>query len=114
MVLQHDALERRASARMVVRATLTRAGHSLDYRPSERLGLVSGRVRRWIKKAYEKLSLCVRNVESDVEMYGTPEDRALMARYNARREESGLAEIDHSVARVRAAVHEATIKRSQE
>ena len=40
--------------------------------------------------------------------------RELMARYNARREASGLAEFDHNVEGLREAVHEASINRSRE
>ena len=52
MPLQHDAFERRASARAAVRNQLKRTGHSLEFRPKERVGLVSGRICRWIKKAF--------------------------------------------------------------
>ena len=114
MVLHHDGLERRASARLTVRNLLTRHRHALEFWPSERLGLVSGRIRHWVKKAFKKLALCNINDEFDLEVYDTNHDQTLMARYNARREESGMASIDRSAARVREAVHEATIKRSHE
>ena len=52
--------------------------------------------------------------EFNVELHGTDDDRELMARYNARREESGLAEYDRSVSRLREAVHEASVKRSHD
>ena len=52
--------------------------------------------------------------EFNVELHGTDDDRELMARYNARREESGLAEYDRSVSRLREAVHEALVKRSHD
>ena len=42
MALQHDAMERCASARASVCNHLKRTGHSLEFRPGERLGLVSG------------------------------------------------------------------------
>jgi hypothetical protein len=42
------------------------------------------------------------------------DDRELMARRNERREASGVVEIDHSVWRVREAVHEASVNRSRE
>ena len=52
MSLQYDAFERRASARAAVRNQLKRTGHSLEFRPEDRVSLVSGRIRRWIKKAF--------------------------------------------------------------
>ena len=111
MTLQHHGVEQRASARLAVRDRLTSVGHSLKFWPSDRLGLISGRVRRWIKKAVEKIALCNIPDEIEVELYGTEDDRNLMARYKARREASGMAEIDRSMARVREAVHEATLNR---
>ena len=50
MTLQYDAFERRAVARAAVRNQLERTGHSLEFHPAERVGLVSGRIRRLIKK----------------------------------------------------------------
>jgi len=50
----------------------------------------------------------------NVELHGTDDDRELMALYNARREESGLAEYDRSVSRLREAVHEALVQRSHD
>ena len=47
-------------------------------------------------------------------MYGTDDDRKLMARYNARQEASGMAEYDRSVSRLRKVVHEALVKRSHD
>ena len=115
MPLQHDAFECRAAARAAVRNQLERTGHSLEFHPAERLGLVSGRIRRLIKKAFHIFS---RGKESrkfyrefNVELHGTDDDCELMARYNARHEESGLVEYDHSVSRLREAVHEASVKR---
>jgi hypothetical protein len=112
MALQHDALERRASARASVRNHLKCIGHSLEFRSEERLGLVSGRICCWIKQAFDCLTLCNarRKVERelDVELHGTDDDRKLMARRNARREALGIAKIDHLVSRVREAVHEAS------
>ena len=35
-----------------VRNQLERTGHSLEFHPAERVGLVSGRIRRLIKKAF--------------------------------------------------------------
>ena len=52
--------------------------------------------------------------EFNVELHGTDDDHELMARYNARREESGLAEYDCSVSRLREAVHEALVQRSHD
>ena len=47
MPLQHDAFERRASAQAAVRNQLKHTGHYLEFRPEDRVGLVSGRIRRW-------------------------------------------------------------------
>ena len=49
--------------------------------------------------------------EFNVELHGTDNDRELMALYNARRDESGLAEYDRSMSRLREAVHEALVQR---
>ena len=118
MPLQHDAFERRAAARAAVRNQLERTGHSLEFHPAEHVGLVSARIRRLIKKAFHIFSLgkesCKFYREFNVELHGTDDDRELMARYNARREESGLAEYDRSVSRLREAVHEASVKRSHD
>ena len=108
MALQHDAFEHRAAARAAVRNQLERT----------RVGLVSGRIRHLIKKAFHIFSLGKESRkfyrEFNVELHGTDDDRELMARYNARREESGLAEYDRSVSRLREAVHEASVKRSHD
>jgi hypothetical protein len=118
MALQHDALERRASARASVRNHLKRTGHSLKFHREERLGLVWGYIRRWIKKAFNCLAL--RNARSkferefDAELHGMDDDRELMARHNERREASGMVEIDHSVSIVCKTVHEASVNRSHE
>ena len=116
MPLQHDAFERRAAARAAVRNQLERTGHSLEFHPAEHVGLVSARIRRLIKKAFHIFSLGKESRkfyhEFNVALHGTDDDRELMARYNARREESGLVEYDRSVSRLREAVHEASIKRS--
>ena len=50
MTLQHDVFECRARARVAVRNQLERTGHSLEFHLAERVGLVSGRIRRLIKK----------------------------------------------------------------
>ncbi|RLM69599.1 hypothetical protein C2845_PM17G09610 [Panicum miliaceum] len=57
MTLQKDVLERRAFAWASVGNHLSRTGHSLEFRPEEHLGLVSGRIRRWIKKSFDYLKL---------------------------------------------------------
>ena len=73
---------------------------------------------RLIKKAFYIFSLGKESRkfcrEFNVELHGTDDDRELMARYNARREESGLAEYDCSVSRLREAVHEALVQRSHD
>ena len=118
MPLKHHAFEYRASARAAVRNLLQRAGHSLEFRPEERVGLVSGCNCRWIKKAFHYFGLAKGNRkfyrEFNDELHGTDDDRELMARYNARREASGLAEYDRSVLRLREAVHEALVQRSHD
>ena len=119
MPLQHDAFERRAAARgAAVRNQLERTGHSLEFHPAVRLGFVSGCIRRLIKKAVHIFSLGKESRkfyrEFNVELHGTDDDHELMARYNARREESGLAEYDCSVSRLREAVHEALVQRSHD
>jgi hypothetical protein len=116
--LQHDALERRASARASVRNHLKCTRHSLEIYTEECFGLVRGRIRRWIKKVVDCLAL--RNArrkferEFDVELHGTDDDHELMARLNARCEASGMAEIDCPVSRVCEAIHEASVNRSHE
>ena len=57
MTLQHDAFERRAAARTAVRNQLERTGHLLEFHHAERVGLVSGRICRLIKKAFHIFSL---------------------------------------------------------
>ena len=93
-------------------------GHFLEFRPEERVGLVSGRIRRWIKKAfyYFTISKADRKFqhEFNVELHGTNDDRELMARYNARREESGLAEFNRNMSRLREAVKKTLVDRSPE
>ena len=116
--MQHDAFERRAAAREAVRNQLECTGHSLGFHPAERVGLVSGRTRHLIKKAFHIFSIgkesCKFHREFNVKLHGTDDDRELMARYNARCEESGLAEYDRSVSRLREAVYEASVKRSHD
>ena len=52
--------------------------------------------------------------EFNVELHGTDDDRELMARYNARREESGLAKFVHNVSRLREVVKKTLVDRSPE
>ena len=97
---------------------MKRTGPLLEFHPAERVGLVSGPIHRWIKKAFHVFSLGKESHkfqrEFNVELHGTDDDRELMALYNARREESGLAEYDRSVSRLREAVHEALVQRSHD
>ena len=97
---------------------MERTGHSLEFHPAERVCLVSGRIRRLIKKAFHIFSLGKESRkfyrEFNVELHGTDDDCELMAQYNARREASGMAKYDRSVSRLREAVHEALVKRSHD
>ena len=83
MPLQHDAFEHRASARAAVRNQLKRIGYSLEFRPEERVGLVSVRIRRWIKKAFYYFTISKADHkfqhEFSVELHGTDDDCELMA-----------------------------------
>ena len=112
------ALESRASARASVRNHLEPTRHSLEFRPEERVGLLRCRICRWVKREFQCFKLGRENRkfqrEFNVELYGMDDDRELMARYNARREASGLAEFDRNVERLREAVHEASVNRSHE
>ena len=85
--MQHDAFERRVAARAAVRNQLERTGHLLEFHPAELVGLVSGRIRRLIKKAFHIFSLGKESRkfyrEFNVELHGTDNDRELIARYNA-------------------------------
>ena len=107
------ALERRASARLSVHNNLEPTGHSLEFRPEERVGLLRGRIRHLVKRAFQCFELEKANRkfqrEFNVKLHGTDDDREFMARYNARREASGLAEFDRNVERLREAVHEASV-----
>ena len=118
MNMQHDALERRAAARASVRNQLERTGHSVEFHREEHLGLIRSRIRRLIKKAFQCFEFRKANRkferEFPVELYGTEDDRELMARYYARRKAAGLAEFDRNVERVREAVHESLVRRSNE
>ena len=86
---------------------------SLEFRPEKRVGLLRCRIRRWVKRAFQCFELGRENYkfqrEFNVELHGTDDDRELMARYNARREASGLTEFDRNVERLREAVHEASV-----
>ena len=79
---------------------------------------MSGRIRRWIKKAFYYFTISKADHkfqhEFSVELHGTDDDCELMARYNARREALGLAEFDRNVSRLREAVHKALVHRSHE
>ena len=97
---------------------MKRTGHLLEFHPEEHLGLVSGRIRRRIKKAFHIFSLGKEyhtfHHEFNVELHGTDDDRDVMAQYNARREALGMAEYDRSVSRLCKAVHKALVKRSHD
>ena len=113
-----STLERRASARAAVRNQMEPTRHSLEFRPEERVGLLRCRIRRWVKRAFQCFEVGRENrkfqCEFNVELHGTNDDRELMARYNARREASGLAEFDRNVERLCEAVYEASANRSRE
>ena len=83
MPLQHDAFECRTAAWAAVRNQLQHTGHSLEFYPAEHVGLVSGRIRRWIKKAFHIFTLGKEsrkfNREFIVELHDTDDDRELMA-----------------------------------
>ena len=85
---------------------------------TERVGLVSGRIRRLIKKAFHIFSFGKESRkfyrEFNIELHGIDDDRELMARYNARREVTGMVEYDRSMSRLREVVHEALVKRSHD
>ena len=82
MPLQHDVFECRAGARVAVRNQLKRTGHSLEFHPTERVGLVSGRIHHLIKKDFHIFSLGKESRkfyrEFNVELHGTDDDRELM------------------------------------
>ena len=88
------------------------------FQPEEHLGLVSGHIRHWIKKAFHYFALAKGrrkfHCQFNVKLHGTNDDHELMARYNARREASGMAEYDCSVSRLCKAVQEALVKRSHD
>jgi hypothetical protein len=113
-----STLERLASAWAAVHNQMERTGHSLEFRPEERVGLLRCRIRRWVKRAFQCFELGRENRkfqrEFNVELHGTDDDREFLARYNARHEVSGLAEFDRNVERLREAVHEASVNRSRE
>ena len=113
-----STLERRASARAAVRNQMEATGHSLEFRPEEHVGLLKCHIHHWVKRAFQCFELGRENRkfqrEFNVELHGTDDDRELMARYNARREASGLAEFDRNMERLREAVHEASVSRSHE
>jgi hypothetical protein len=83
LLQNHDALEHRVSARASVRNYLKRTRHSVEFRMEEHLGLIRGRIHRWIVKAFDCLALrnarCKFEREFDVELHGMDDDRELMA-----------------------------------
>ena len=82
MPLQHDAFERRAAARAAVHNQLKCTGHLLEFRPAEHVGLVSGCIRRQIKKTFHYFTLAKGSrefhSEFNVELHGTDDNRELM------------------------------------
>ena len=111
-----STLERRVSARAAVRNQMEATGHSLEFRPEECVGLLKCRIHRWVKRAFQcfEFGKTNRKFRLNVELHGMDDDRELMARYNAMREASGLAEFDRNVSRLREVVHEALVHRSHE
>ena len=113
-----STLERHASARASVRNQLEPTRHSLEFQPEECVGLLRCCIRRWVKRVFQCFELGRENHkfqrEFNVELHGTDDDRELMARYNARREASGLAEFDSNVERLHEVVHEASVNRSRD
>ena len=97
---------------------MKRTGHSLEFRPEERVGLVSGRIRRWIKKAFYCFTISKADRkfqhEFNIELHGTNDDRELMARYNARCEELGLVKFDRNMSKLREAVKKSLVDRFPE
>ena len=97
MALQQDALERRASAQAQVCNRLELTGNTLEFCPKEQIGLVSGRIRHWIKREFGWLTMnnekCKFKHDFDVELHGTDDDRKLMARMKARCAASGIVGI---------------------
>ena len=77
------ALESRASARASVRNHLEPTRHSLEFRPKERVGFLRGRIRRWVKRAFQCFELGKANHkfphEFNVELHDTDDDLELMA-----------------------------------
>ena len=74
-----STLERHASARAAVRNQLEPTGHSLEFRPEERVGLLRCRIRLWVKRAFQCFELGRENRkfqrEFNVELHGTDDDR---------------------------------------
>ena len=52
-----STLEHRASARAAVRNQMEPTGHSLEFRPEERVGLLRCRIHRWVKRAFQCFEL---------------------------------------------------------
>ena len=76
---------------------------------------MSGHIRRWIEKALYYFTIPKADHkfqhEFNVELHGIDDDRELMARYNAIREESGLAKFVHNMSRLREAVKKTLVDR---
>ena len=99
-------LERRATARAYVRTAIGRLGHILGFRTWERIRLNRHRMRIRRVRISKILALkrgMPKQTDEYVEMFGTDDDRELIACYNARQEASGMAAIHRSVAKVREA-----------
>ena len=52
-----STLERRASARAAVHNQLEPTGHSLEFQPEERVGLLRGRIAVWLREHFNALNL---------------------------------------------------------
>ena len=69
------------------------------------LGLASGRIHHWIKKAFHCIKLAKANRKFyhkfNIELHGPDDDCKLMARYNTKREALGLVEFERNVSRLR-------------
>ena len=118
MTLQHDAFKRCASTQAVLCNQLKRTRHSLEFRPEECVDLVSSRIGSSIKKAFYIFTISKADHkfqrEFNVELHGTDDDHELMARYNARCEESGLVKFDRNMSKLREAVKKSLVDRFPE
>ena len=52
-----STLERQASTRAAVRNQMELTGHSLEFRPEERVGLLRCRIRHLVKRAFQCFEL---------------------------------------------------------